>query len=52
MVKKSENAKDKFVHFTLIASTSETNLRLDPGIVHYETLKPKGYKDVVFEFDK
>lgn len=41
MVEKTESSKTKFVHFTLIASTSGSNMRLDPGNPHYETLKEK-----------
>lgn len=40
MIKKTEDHHKKFVHFTLIASTHESNMRLDSGIPHYETLKP------------
>lgn len=41
MIKKTEDHAKKFVHFTLIASTNNTNMRLEAGIAHYETLKPE-----------
>lgn len=34
LVKKTPDAKRQAVHFTLIASTSGANLRLDPGVEH------------------
>ena len=39
LIKKTEDHAKKFVHFTLIASTKNSNMRLEPGIAHYETLK-------------
>ena len=50
LIQKTEDHKDKFVHFTLIATTGETNMRLEPGIAHYETFKPEEHKDFVFQF--
>jgi hypothetical protein len=35
LVRKKEGRKSEFVHFTIIASSSSTNLRLDPSVVHY-----------------
>jgi hypothetical protein len=34
-VQKREEYRKKFVHFTLIASTKEGNLRLEAGNAHY-----------------
>jgi hypothetical protein len=48
---KTEDHMKKFVHFTLIASTNNTNMRLEPGIAHYETLKPEQSKVYAFEFE-
>lgn len=40
------------MHFTLIASTSGANLRLDPGVAHTESLKPTESKDFIFEYSQ
>lgn len=34
-VEKREEYRKKFVHFTMIASTREGELRLEPGSAHY-----------------
>ena len=49
-MQKKEAYASKWIHFTIIASTKEGNMRLEPGIAHYENIKPKGSKDYVFEF--
>lgn len=48
-VEKREEYRKKYVHFTLIASTKEANLRLETGNAHYETLKSGAERDYVFE---
>ena len=52
MVTKNERYLDKYVHFTLIASTKETNMRLESGVAHYETIPSKNSVDYVFEYEK
>ncbi len=47
---KREEYRKKYVHFTLIATTKESNLRLEPGNPHYETLKPSTSRNYIFEF--
>lgn len=49
-VRKKEAYASKWIHFTLIASTKEGNMRLEPGFAHYDNIKPKEAKDYVFEF--
>lgn len=39
---------NKYVHFTIITSTKEGNLRLEGGGAHYETLSPKDTRKYVF----
>jgi hypothetical protein len=51
LIKKTEDHSKKFVHFTLIASTKNSNMRLEPGIAHYETLKSEESKVYAFEFE-
>lgn len=43
--------KNKQVHFTLIASTSNTVIRLESAVAHYETIKQETYREYAFEFD-
>lgn len=50
VVKANDNS-DYFTHFTLVASTTGFNLRLEPTVNYYETLSPSMVKDFVFEFD-
>lgn len=50
MVEKRQEFLKKFVHFTMIASTQSGNMRLEPGVAHYETLHSKDRRDYVFEF--
>jgi hypothetical protein len=47
---KKEGFSTKWIHFTLIASTKDGNMRLEPGVAHYENIKSKDTKDYVFEF--
>ena len=49
---KTEAAQTKYVHFSLIASTSQTHMRLEPAVPYYETLKTKEERKFMFEFDK
>jgi hypothetical protein len=49
-VEKKEGFANKWIHFTLIASTKEGNMRLEPGVAHYDNIKPSDTKDYVFEF--
>jgi hypothetical protein len=44
-VQKREEYRKKYVHFSLIASTEGSNMRLEPGNAHYETIKPSGSRD-------
>jgi len=40
----------KAVHFTLLVSTKEGNVRLEAGTSHFETIKAQTTRDYVFEF--
>ena len=42
LVQKTKHSTKKYVHFSIIASTNGANMRLEPSISHYETLKAKG----------
>lgn len=42
---------DQFVHFTLLVTTSDMALRLDPTITHYEKYLPKASKIFLVEYD-
>ncbi len=48
LIQKTDDHAKKFVHFTLIVSTNNTNMRLEPGIAHYETLKSEEGKVYAF----
>lgn len=54
LVRKREAYKDRMVHFTIIASSSGKEIRLETGVTHYETLPKEGYSNAeyVFEFDE
>lgn len=49
-VQKKEGFASKWIHFTLIATTRDANMRLEPGMAHYDNIQPKDSKDYVFEF--
>ena len=53
IVVKRESYRNKSIHFTLIASTSDKEVRLETGITHYETLSAEGSSpaEYIFEFD-
>ena len=48
-VQKRQEYRKKYVHFTLIASTQGSNMRIEPGNAHYETIKIKGSRDFYFQ---
>ena len=51
-VEKTKAYQNRFMHFSIIASTTGSNLRLEPSVSHYETIAPNTYREFVFEFDK
>ena len=51
MVTKNPRYKGKYIHFTIIASTKESNMRLEAGSAHYETIPAQNTVDYVFEYE-
>lgn len=43
--------RNSFVHFTIIPTSQGTNVRLQSGITHYETMEPNSIRKLVFEFN-
>ena len=53
LIRKRDAYKKKYVHFTIVASTTGKQIRLETGITHYETLPKNGDSaEYIFEFDK
>lgn len=50
-VEKREEFLKKYIHFTLLVSTQEGNVRLEPAISHFENIKADETRDFVFEFE-
>jgi hypothetical protein len=47
-VEKNAASKNKQIHFTLLASTTDTVIQLEPSVAHYETIKPEAYREYIF----
>ena len=54
LVRKKDGFENKNIHFTIIASTEGTAIRLETGITHYETLpvNSKGKSQYIFEYNQ
>ena len=50
-VKRRDLSDNSDIHFTLVASTKTTYIRLEPGVTHYETLRLKDFVRYIFEFN-
>lgn len=50
-VSKREGFLDKYIHFTLLVSTKEGNVRLEPGVSQFETIPADETRDFVVEYE-
>ena len=47
-VKKTEIVQGMISHFTILAPTEDSVVRLEPTIMHYEILEPSKSKEYIF----
>lgn len=50
-IEKINQYYDQYVHFTLLITTSDMAVRLDPTVTHYETYLPRAVKTFLLEYD-
>lgn len=50
-VQKREAYISKYIHFTILISTKDGNVRLESGVAHFETIPSEETRDFVFEYE-
>jgi hypothetical protein len=50
-IEKINQFYDQYVHFTLLITTSDMAVRLDPTVTHYEKYLPRAAKTFLIEYD-